>query len=191
MAPRGASATVEIELCRPKASGRVPSIGSTAMSTSGGTPRPSRSPLYNMGASSFSPSPMTMTPSMSTVLSTSRMASTAALSAAILSPRPMYRPAANAAASVTRASSSARLRVGLVSFIPDSSWSQMIWKAGLACKFPPVPAASPRRLVSPSNSVNNFRFSGKNERAADASDQPENQIKANRRGPEPGIQAIQ
>src|ERR687898_127605 len=65
-----------------------------------------------MGASSFSPSPMTTMPSIDTLLSTTRMASTAAWSAASLSPRPIHRPAASAAASVTRASSMARLRSG-------------------------------------------------------------------------------
>src|SRR5918999_4742263 len=65
-----------------------------------------------MGALSFSPSPITTTPSMATVSSIRRMASTAAWSAASLSPRPIQRPAASAAASVTRTSSSARLRSG-------------------------------------------------------------------------------
>src|SRR5262245_34486909 len=65
-----------------------------------------------MGASSFSPSPITTTPSIATVFRTSRMASTAAWSAAFLSPRPSHRPAASAAASVTRARSMARLRSG-------------------------------------------------------------------------------
>src|SRR5262245_59198985 len=55
---------------------------------------------------------MTTTPSMLTVPSTSRMASTAAWSAPILSPRPAMRAAASAAASVVRTSSSARLRSG-------------------------------------------------------------------------------
>src|SRR4051812_33203782 len=49
---------------------------------------------------------------METVSRTARMPSTAAWSAAILSPRPTQRPAASAAASVTRTSSSARLRSG-------------------------------------------------------------------------------
>ena len=63
-----------------------------------------------MGASSFSPSPMTTIPSIATEPSTGRIASTAAWSTRSLSPRPMNRPAAIAAASVTRTSSSARLR---------------------------------------------------------------------------------
>src|SRR5688572_19952692 len=66
-----------------------------------------------MGASSFSPSPITTTPSIGTVSSSSRIASTAAWSAFSFSPRPTHRAAASAAASVTRTSSSARLRSGL------------------------------------------------------------------------------
>src|SRR5918993_331779 len=65
-----------------------------------------------MGASSFSPSPITTMPSMGTLSSTMRMASTAAPSAPFLSPRPIQRDAARAAASVTRTSSMARLRSG-------------------------------------------------------------------------------
>src|SRR6267378_2866516 len=49
---------------------------------------------------------------MATVSSIARIASTAAWSAATLSPRPIQRPAPMAAASVTRTSSSARLRSG-------------------------------------------------------------------------------
>src|SRR5918997_201619 len=55
---------------------------------------------------------MTTTPSMATVSRTTRMASTAAWSAPSLSPRPIQRDAARAAASVTRTSSMARLRSG-------------------------------------------------------------------------------
>ena len=90
----------------------MPSIGSTAMSVSIGVPSPIRSPLNSIGASSFSPSPMTTIPSIGTVSSTTRMASTAAPSAPFLSPRPIQRLAARAAASVVRASSRARLRSG-------------------------------------------------------------------------------
>ena len=53
---------------------------------------------------------MTTTPSIGTVDSTVRMASTAAPSAPSLSPRPIQREAAMAAASVTRQSSKAMLR---------------------------------------------------------------------------------
>src|SRR4051794_5813212 len=65
-----------------------------------------------MGASSFSPSPITTTPRIDTVPMSARMASTAAPSPPFLSPRPTHRPAAIAAASVTRTSSRARLRSG-------------------------------------------------------------------------------
>src|SRR5215217_981234 len=65
-----------------------------------------------MGALSFSPSPITTTPVIETEPSTWRMASTAAWSTASLSPKPILRAAAMAAASVTRTSSRARLRSG-------------------------------------------------------------------------------
>src|SRR5215207_2705163 len=65
-----------------------------------------------MGALSFSPSPITTTPVIDTEPSTWRMASTAAWSTASLSPKPILRAAAMAAASVTRTSSRARLRSG-------------------------------------------------------------------------------
>src|SRR4051812_9757420 len=55
---------------------------------------------------------MTTTPSMWIVSRTARMPSTAAWSAASLSPRPIQAALASAAASVTRTSSSARLRSG-------------------------------------------------------------------------------
>src|SRR6476619_8165160 len=55
---------------------------------------------------------MTTTPFMLMLEMRWRMASTAAPSALFLSPRPTQRPAAMAAASVTRTSSSARLRSG-------------------------------------------------------------------------------
>src|SRR5688572_20665721 len=90
----------------------VPSIGSTATSVSIGVPSPTTSPLNSIGASSFSPSPMTTSPSIGTLSSTTRMASTAAPSAPFLSPRPIQRLAASAAASVVRTSSSARFRSG-------------------------------------------------------------------------------
>jgi hypothetical protein len=56
----------------------VPSSGSSAMSTLGPLPEPTRSPMYRIGASSRSPSPITTVPSMSSTLSAWRMASTAA-----------------------------------------------------------------------------------------------------------------
>ncbi len=55
---------------------------------------------------------MTTTPFIETVETRVRMAFTAAPSAPFFSPRPTQRPAAMAAASVTRTSSSARLRSG-------------------------------------------------------------------------------
>src|SRR3954452_12101115 len=55
---------------------------------------------------------MTTTPFIDTVETSCRIALTAAPSAPFLSPRPTQRPAAMAAASVTRTSSSARLRSG-------------------------------------------------------------------------------
>src|SRR5688500_12300238 len=60
-----------------------------------------------MGALSRSPSPMTIVPARSTSSNVLRIASTAAWSAALLSPRPMWRADAIAAASVTRTISSA------------------------------------------------------------------------------------
>src|SRR5579883_3012271 len=110
MEPLRAIATTDNALGSPLEVSVVPSIGSTATSTPGGLPLPTRSPMYSIGASSFSPSPMTTTPSMSTLFSVNRIAVTAAWSAAFLSPRPIQRAAASAAASVTRASSNARLR---------------------------------------------------------------------------------
>src|SRR5919106_3661860 len=60
---------------------------------------------------------ITTTPFMATVSSIARIASTAAWSAAFLSPRPIQRPHPSAAASVTRTSSSARFRSGAVPFV--------------------------------------------------------------------------
>ena len=114
IAPRGASAITDSAFGWPTLVNVVPSIGSTATSVSGPSPIPTRSPLNSIGASSFSPSPITTTPSIDTESIISRIASTAAWSAAILSPRPTQRPAARAAASVTRTSSIARFRSGSV-----------------------------------------------------------------------------
>ncbi|SLB99845.1 Uncharacterised protein [Mycobacteroides abscessus subsp. abscessus] len=44
----------------------VPSTGSTAKSQSGPSPFPTSSPLNSIGASSFSPSPMTTMPRIET-----------------------------------------------------------------------------------------------------------------------------
>src|SRR6266581_6432428 len=110
--PRSATAITAIAFGWPSAVRRVPSSGSTATSTSAPLPLPTSSPLKSIGASSFSPSPMTTTPSIETVSSIRRIASTAAWSALSLSPRPIHRAAPIAAASVTRTSSSARFRSG-------------------------------------------------------------------------------
>ena len=76
--PRSATAITEIAFGIPSAVSRVPSSGSTATSTSGPVPSPTSSPLKSIGASSFSPSPMTTTPRIDTVSSMRRIASTAA-----------------------------------------------------------------------------------------------------------------
>ena len=99
----------------PLAHSLVPSIGSTATSTAGPVPSPTSSPLNSIGALSFSPSPITTTPRIDTELMSVRIACTAAPSAPFLSPRPTHRAEAIAAASVTRASSSARFRLGACS----------------------------------------------------------------------------
>ncbi len=88
----------------------VPSNGSTAMSTSGPLPVPSSSPIYNIGASSSSPSPITTVPAMFTESNISRIAVVAASSASFFFPRPIHCADANAAASVTRTISSASSR---------------------------------------------------------------------------------
>ena len=112
MVPRSLTAITARALPRPLAVSVVPSTGSTAMSVAGPEPSPTNSPLNSMGASSFSPSPITTMPSMGTLWRVIRMASTAAPSAPSLSPRPIQREAAMAAASVTRTMSRARLRSG-------------------------------------------------------------------------------
>src|SRR6266568_3506345 len=78
-----------------------------------------------MGASSFAPSPITTTPSIATVSSIRRIASTAAWSALSFWPLPIHLPAASAAASVTRTSSIARLRSGAVLGVGNGSASLM------------------------------------------------------------------
>ena len=69
---------------------------------------PTVSPMYSMGASSRSPSPMTMVPSMARVSRQRRIASTAAWSEMLGSPIPMVRADAMAASSTTRSISSER-----------------------------------------------------------------------------------
>jgi hypothetical protein len=66
--------------------------------------------MNSMGASSRSPSPITIVPLMGSLLSSRRMASTAAWSAAFSLPRPHKRAADTAARSVTRTISSVRTR---------------------------------------------------------------------------------
>ena len=63
--------------------------------------------MYSIGASSRSPSPMTIRPANSISSIVRRIASVAAASASSFSPRPMNRADAIAAASVTRTISSA------------------------------------------------------------------------------------
>ena len=95
----------------PVATRFVPSSGSTAMSTWPPCPppswRPTCSPMYSIGASSRSPSPMTIVPAMSVSSIVRRIASVAARSASSRMPLPMNRADAIAAASVTRTISSA------------------------------------------------------------------------------------
>ena len=67
---------------------------------------PTRSPLYSMGARSFSPSPMTTVPLMFTRDNIPRIPSTAASSTSSVSPMPMHLAASSDAVSVTRTSSS-------------------------------------------------------------------------------------
>src|SRR5262245_21070579 len=88
----------------------VPSSGSTAMATCGPALRPTFSPMNSIGASSRSPSPITMVPSIGSLLSSRRIASTAAWSAAFSWPWPRNRAADTAARSVTRTISSVRIR---------------------------------------------------------------------------------
>src|SRR5665213_933806 len=88
----------------------VPSSGSTAISTLGPVFIPTFSPMNSIGASSRSPSPITTVPSIGSLLSSRRMASTAAWSAAFSLPWPRNLAADTAARSVTRTISSVRMR---------------------------------------------------------------------------------
>src|SRR5216684_3538384 len=106
--PRSLAASTAIAFAAPVAQRFVPSSGSTAMSTCGNkafgacVPSPTFSPMYNIGASSRSPSPITIVPSISTESIVLRIASTATSSAWCRSPNPMVRAAAIAAFSTTR-----------------------------------------------------------------------------------------
>src|SRR6185312_14936050 len=112
----------------------VPSSGSTAISTRGPALSPTFSPMNSIGASSRSPSPITTVPSIGSLLSSRRMASTAAWSAAFSLPWPRNRAADTAARSVTRTSSSVRMRssincggteiwVDIGALLETSSWA--------------------------------------------------------------------
>ena len=116
--PSSETAITAIAFGWPSAVSRVPSSGSTATSTAGPLPSPTSSPLKSIGASSFSPSPITTLPRIRTVSRISRIASTAAASALSFCPRPTQPDAASAAASVTRTRSRARLRSGAVALTP-------------------------------------------------------------------------
>ena len=74
---------------------------------------PNGSPIQSMGASSRSPSPIATRPSNGTESKTSRIASTAAPSAAFPSPSPFHFEAAIAAASVAFRNSGIRSAVGM------------------------------------------------------------------------------
>ena len=84
------------------------------MSTSGGLPSPIRSPLKSIGASSFSPSPMTTSAVHRHRVEQQAHGVDGGAVGGLLLPLPTQRAAARAAASVTRTSSRARLRSGLV-----------------------------------------------------------------------------
>src|SRR5947207_615404 len=133
----------------PVAVSLVPSMGSTATSTPGPSPLPTSSPLKSMGASSFSPSPITTVPCMETLSIISRIASTAAASAAILSPPPIHRPDASAAASVTRTSSIARLRSGRSAFTwtPPGSSERPARDRGETSSYVPGPRSPDQALL--------------------------------------------
>ena len=115
----------------------VPSSGSSAISTAGPFPVPTSSPIYNIGASSRSPSPITTTPWISSRFNCSRMAFTAAWSAAFSSPRPMRSAEAIAAASDTRANPRDSKRslksdfcdMGAIAFLSDVFDAQSNWGA--------------------------------------------------------------
>src|SRR5207253_7255021 len=106
--PRSLAASTAIAFAAPVAHRFVPSSGSTAMSTWGNNafgacvPSPTFSPMYSIGASSRSPSPITIVPSISTESIVLRIASTATSSAWCRSPNPIVRAAAIAAFSTTR-----------------------------------------------------------------------------------------
>ena len=87
----------------------VPSSGSTAISNLGPVNVPSCSPIYSIGASSISPSPITTVPYISILFNAILKGSTAPLSAAILSPLPINFEAPYAAFSVAFTNKSKKL----------------------------------------------------------------------------------
>src|SRR6056297_965868 len=103
MDPRGPMAITVSAFGMSLAVSVVPSSGSSAMSTPGPLPVPTSSPMNSIGASSRSPSPITTTPEISSRFNCSRIAFTAAWSAAFSSPRPIRSTVAIAACSATRA----------------------------------------------------------------------------------------
>ena len=105
---RGAKAMTASALLCPIATIRVPSMGSTAISTSGPSPLPTSSPIHSIGAWSISPSPITTRPRKATSFNAWRIAVTARPSILFLSPHPVCGQAANAACSVTRNNGHAR-----------------------------------------------------------------------------------
>src|ERR1039458_1673438 len=112
----------------PVAQRLVPSRGSTAISTESAPGwsllAPTFSPMKSMGASSRSPSPMTMVPSMAMVSRHWRMDSTAAWSAVLGSPMPMVRAEAMALSYTTRRTS--REGSNMVACYDGSGWQ--VWR---------------------------------------------------------------
>ena len=141
----------------PFAVSSVPSSGSTAMSTCGGEPSPICSPLKSIGASSFSPSPITTTPSIEMLFSASRIASTAAPSASSFSPLPIQRAAASAPYSVTRTSSIAMLRSGTSASFVAGDQVEVAVACALSCQIVPggLRARSPSawRMMPPAQII--------------------------------------
>ncbi len=113
--PCSATAIVVSAFHVPAATMLVPSNGSTAISISGPSPVPNFSPIYNIGASSISPSPMTTVPDIWMLLNIFLIAEVAAPSASSLFPFPVHLPAARAAASVTLTNSIDKLLFILIS----------------------------------------------------------------------------
>ena len=105
------------------------------MSTVGPCLLPTISPINSIGASSRSPSPITMVPSMGSLLNSRRMASTAAWSAARSLPRPARRAAETAARSVTRTISreSTRSKARCGRIVIDGAGPSLLICSSLVC----------------------------------------------------------